>query len=348
MNFVFLYTELADYVVYCMNKLAERGNEVYVVRWEVNAEAPFQFKTSKKVKLYSRNDYQTKEELLGLINQIQPSKIICSGWVDKLYLQICKVYYKKVPTILTLDNHWTGSPKQRLATLASPFLLRTKFSHAWVPGDKQYKYALKLGFDSTVIRKGFYCANAELFSKMYKENKESKKELFPHVFLYVGRYVKHKGIFDLWEAFIEFQDEQKTEWELWCVGTGDQYENRREHAKIRHFGFVQPDDMPEIVEKSGVYILPSHFEPWGVTLQEFSLAGFPLLCSDKVGASELFLEENINGFSFESGNKGSIKKAFKKVLESSNNKLFEMHKKSNSIGLKINPDLWIENLMEFK
>ena len=41
---VFLFTELACYIVACMKELAATGLvEVHVVRWPVNAVAPFKF-----------------------------------------------------------------------------------------------------------------------------------------------------------------------------------------------------------------------------------------------------------------------------------------------------------------
>ncbi|CAB1274466.1 protein of unknown function [Candidatus Nitrosacidococcus tergens] len=38
--------------------------------------------------------------------------MICSGWIDKLYLAICKKHVHQANTVLTLDNHWTGSIKK--------------------------------------------------------------------------------------------------------------------------------------------------------------------------------------------------------------------------------------------
>ena len=332
----------------CFNELANTRNKVHVFYWEVNAEAPFEFDLADGVELYSRKKYNNQADLFETIRRISPDKIICSGWVDSVYLKICSNYKTKIPTILALDNQWNGSFKQILGTLIAPFFLRTKFSHAWVPGDKQYRYAEKLGFESDHIEKGFYTANVELFHKFYLQNKEAKEQNFPKVILYVGRYVEHKGIFDLWRAFLETNEETVSDWELWCVGTGQEFENRMKHKSIKHFGFLQPKDMNEVISKSGVYILPSHFEPWGVTLQEFALSGLPLLVSDKVGSSEVFLEENINGYSFKSGDVSSIKTALKKIFNMEKSSLIKFQAASSRLGNKINVDLWVSTIMKFK
>ncbi|MBL4625309.1 MAG: glycosyltransferase family 4 protein [Flavobacteriales bacterium] len=347
MKFVFLYTELADYVIHCLKRLADENNEVHVVKWEVNSEAPFEFKVAEGVKLYNRSDYTDKKSILGLMDVIKPDMIICSGWTDKLYLYVSGVFNGKIPTVLTLDNHWTGSLKQLIARAMSPFFLKTKFSHVWVPGNKQYEYAIQLGFSPSNIEKNFYSANVELFTNFHVQNLEKKSIKFPHVFLYVGRYVEHKGIFDMWKAFLELNDELNTDWELWCVGAGDQFDNRIKHSKIRHFGFLQPNKMNEVISNAGVYILPSHFEPWGVTLQEFTAAGLPILCSDKVGSSEIFLEEGVNGYSFRSEDVQEIKECMYRIINMNDKSLAEFQKQSSIIGKKINSDLWVETIMKF-
>ena len=65
-----------------------------------------------------------------------------------------------------------------------------------------------------------------------------KKINFPKRFLFVGRYIKRKGLLDLWESFVQLQEESPNDWELWCVGKGPLYKDRIIHPKIKHFGFV--------------------------------------------------------------------------------------------------------------
>ena len=43
-KFIFLYSELAGYMLSCMKLLNEsKAVEIYVVRWPINKEAPFKF-----------------------------------------------------------------------------------------------------------------------------------------------------------------------------------------------------------------------------------------------------------------------------------------------------------------
>lgn len=342
MTFVFLYTEIAEYFLACCNRLAEHG-EVHIVRWPVNKEAPFQFSVNPAIRLYSKQDYSLPQ-LQELVASLKPDVLICSGWIDKDYLKISKAYFKKIPTVMTCDTHWTGSLKQRLATVLSRFTLLRIFSHAWVPGGIQRRYALKLGFRADHIHTGFYSCDLGFFNGVYDQQKPPKEQQFPKRFLYVGRYYEFKGIQELWQAFAELQQEQPNDWELWCLGAGDL--DPVQHPKIRHFGFVQPKELGKYTSQTGVFILPSLFEPWGVVVHEFAASGFPLLLSEPVGARDAFLKEGLNGFVFRAGDVGSIKEQLKQVIALSEARLLEMGAQSHALAQAISPAGWVNTLLD--
>lgn len=344
MRFLFLYTEIAEYFLACCKELSKYG-EVHIIRWPVNKEAPFQFQFDEKLKLYSKSDYSF-DGLKELVTQINPDVIICSGWIDKDYLKITKPYFKKIPTIMSCDTHWTGSLKQRLATIISRFTLMKIFSHAWVPGKIQKQYVLNLGFKEKYIQTGFYSCDFNHFAKIYESQKTQKELQFPKRFLYVGRYYEFKGIKELWQAFIDLQNEQANEWELWCLGVGDIEPIK--HPKIKHFGFIQPKNLETYTSQTGVFILPSRFEPWGVVVHEFAASGFPLLLSKAVGAGEQFLEEPKNGFSFNANDSASIKLAMKTMISKTDSELIEMGKYSHLKAQNITPEKWVQNLLKLK
>lgn len=338
---VFLYTEIAGYFLACARELAKRA-DVLIVRWPVNSEAPFNFGEESNVMIHNRKDYD-REGLLKLVRGFNPDLIVCSGWIDKDYLAIAKDFRKKIPVVVSLDNHWTGSWRQRLAVVLSPFFLKRRFTHAWVPGEPQTRFARALGFKKNLLTH-FYCADTPLFNGIYDRTFAAKMKKLPRRFLYVARYVEHKGIFEMWQAFKELKEETNTDWELWCIGTGDQWENRKEYAGIKHIGFVQPADLETWVAQTGVYILPSKFEPWGVSVQEFAICGMPLLLSDCVGSATFFLHEN--GFRFKAGSVAEMKQVMKKIINLSDAELLVLAQKSHEIGLAIYPEKWSNNLLQ--
>jgi glycosyltransferase involved in cell wall biosynthesis len=337
-----LYSELADYSLACFRALSNQDAEVLLVHWSLNPEAPFQFDLSFVRHLYSR-DTLNNESLLKVVSDFDPHLILSSGWLDKGYLRVCRKFQKKIPTVLSMDNHWVGSFKQLMARLVSPFTIRRAYSHAFVPGAIQKEYALKLGFPNEAIMLGFYSADVEKFNGIYEAIKEVKEDRLPHRFLYLGRYVEHKGIYDLWNAFNEVRKDHPN-WELWCVGTGAEYENRVKGDGIRHFGFVQPNDLEPILKKTSVYILPSHFEPWGVSVQEMAISGFPLILSDEIGSREAFLRTGENGEVFKAGSVEQLIHSMRLMAAKSDDKLLKMCQNSHNLGNSNSPDIWASSL----
>jgi glycosyltransferase involved in cell wall biosynthesis len=317
---------------------------LHVVRWPVNKEAPFKF-DFQNIEIHDKANLPGNK-LLSKVEEINPDCIVVSGWVDKDYTAIAKAYRKKIPVVLTIDNHWRGDLKQLVASKLSRFLIRDKFNCAWVPGEVQATFARKLGFKESQISKGFYAADTDLFAHYGTEAKEVKETNYPKRLLYVGRYVEHKGIFDIWKAFVELQEAEPNDWELWSVGTGDQWDNKVEHPKIKHLGFVQPEDFQDIINQTSVYLLPSHFEPWGVSLHEFAAAGYPVLVSDKIGSAEAFCENNKNGFTFKSGDVSDIKSVMKKMMNLTQERFNDMANHSRTLSLQITPEKWARTLMK--
>lgn len=335
---VFLYTELAGYFLSCLEALSDTGVEIHVFHLPVNREAPFRISGIRGVHLVQRKNLN-RESLHEKVNAIAPDLMLCSGWVDKDYLSVCLAWRRRIPVVLLMDNQWRGSLKQMLAATFGKILFHGYFTHVWVPGEPQKQFAVRLGFKGEYLHTGFYCADNRLFSAWQSEFEAEKKTEMPHRLLYVGRYVKHKGIFDLWQAFEQLAP-QFPDWELWCAGTGDCWEQRARHPRIKHFGFVQPADLGPLIRQTSVFVLPSHFEPWGVVLHEMSAAGMPLVCSGAVGAASAFVSQGKNGLLFAAGNCKQLENALKQVMSCSNEQLNDMGAHSMQLAAHINQQTW--------
>ncbi len=324
-----------------IEELSQRKHQVHIVRQPVNKEAPFEFSFPEGVRVYERNDYN-KSSLLQLAKNINPDIIIASGWIDKAYLKVCRAFKGKVNTVMIMDNHWFNNPRQKLMRFLSPLLIHPSYSHIWVPGEPQKAYALKLGYKEANIQTGFYSADVPLFASEAKYRTEAKN--FPKRFVFVGRYIKAKGLDILFKAWKELTEELQHDWELWCVGTGDLFEKRFLLKSIKHLGFLQPEQLREVMREAGVFILPSRFEPWGVVVHEMAAAGFPMILSDAIGAATQFLKPDINGYSFRNENTEELKTAIKKIILSSDQELQQMAAASTKLGLTHSPKKWADRL----
>jgi glycosyltransferase involved in cell wall biosynthesis len=99
------------------------------------------------------------------------------------------------------------------------------------------------------------------------------------IFLFVGRMVRDKGVFDLVEAFAALSALHEL-WELWMVGPDEdglqttlQAEGERLGARIRWF---DPTLNPErYMAAADVFVLPSYREGFGSVIIEAAACGIP-------------------------------------------------------------------------
>jgi glycosyltransferase involved in cell wall biosynthesis len=343
MRFLVLYEELASYFLTCLNHMAKNSNcEIVVYMKKINSIAPFKFETvHPNIQIHERENL-TFEELNQAIANFKPDFTYLSGWIYKPYLKIIKqLGLKKV--IIGFDNHYTGSFKQKLGIIYFKRFLKPYIKAAFVPGDIQVVYAKKLGFSTDHISKNVYCCDFELYNTYYKQTHSAKINKFPKRLIFVGRYVEEKGINLLWDSFIELQHESPNEWELWCIGKGPIAP--KTHPQIKHLGFVQPTDFLPIIQETGVFVLPSYFEPWGVVVHEFAIAGFPIITTSSVGAASTFLHPKQNGILIKANNKTELKNALKKIVSSSDAELNEMGVKSHQLAQQITPQIWQDSIL---
>jgi len=343
-----LYTELAPYFLACLKALVQKHPvEVHLVRWPVNKEAPFLLEFEVGVTVYER-DQLNRSTLLALLDKIDPALVMCSGWVDKDYLAVCKQAKRAgKATVMCSDTAWRGDAKQWAAVFLAKFWISGTFTNAWVSGELQATYARKLGFARSAVQTGFYSADVPAFKDQAERLKEAKKEHLPHRFLCVARYISTKGHQYLCEAFAELVDEGRAQdWELWCVGTGELHPLSFQHDRIKHIGFVQPADLLGIQKECSVFVLPSIYEPWGVVVQEHALAGFPMILSDAVGASERFLKDGVNGYIFQANRKTALQERMLALIETDDDSIRKMGDASIALGRDWDPNKWAELLMK--
>jgi glycosyltransferase involved in cell wall biosynthesis len=347
-----LYTELAPYVLACLNALVEQASaDIHLVRWPVNKEAPFTLAFHPRIIVHERASL-TDAALVDLVARLRPALTITSGWVDKGYL--CAAAEAKRlggVSIIALDTAWRGHWKQWANVLAARWRIRSSFTHAWVTGQSQAEYARRLGFETDRIRTGFYSADTALFLPLGERIMAMRNEQWPHRLLCVARYIPTKGHQLLCDAFAELCDGGDAgDWELWIAGTGELHEQVKSspsgrHPRITHLGFKQPEEMRAIVEQAGAFVLPSTYEPWGVVVHEHACAALPLVLSSAVGASERFLKEGGNGFRFIAGDKSSLKTALRMLMLSTDAELRAMGQRSLELGRAWSPVEWASTAM---
>ena len=336
-----LYSNLSGYTAACQRALKERANaELLVVHWPTASEAPFDEGIYAHIDYRYTRDKHDQSSLKALLTDFQPDAIIMSGWMDRAYLATARDQRKKgVLVIAGSDTQWTGNVRQRVACSIAPLYLHSAIDILWVTGERQRYFAQALGYSADRCWAGFYSCNWEKFAE--RDRGPVKK-----AFLYTGRYIDRKGIGSLLSAYRNYRKQVKNPWELWTAGTGPYSEQISTTTGAVDYGFVQPDELPGLMQRAAVFVLPSLYEPWGVALHEAATAGLPLLASEACGAGVHLLRDGFNGFTFNSGDSKDLCRKMIRLSELGQNALEEYGRNSFALSKQYTPQLWADTLID--
>lgn len=136
-------------------------------------------------------------------------------------------------------------------------------------------------------------------------------------FLYIGRIMKDKGIFELIEAARKIK-EKYPEVLFKVIGHGDLEEDIAKVKTADKEGIIEylgkQSDVRPFIHDSHATILPSYHEGMANALLESAAAGRPVLASNVPGCKETF-EQGITGLGFEAKNTKSLITAIEQFIE---------------------------------
>jgi glycosyltransferase involved in cell wall biosynthesis len=116
--------------------------------------------------------------------------------------------------------------------------------------------------------------------------------------LYVGRLQAEKGLHDLVRAFEKLRDHSH-DVSLLIAGDGDlrtwveQRASRKQN--IYYLGRLAGENLWDTFSVSDIFVLPSHFENWGLVVNEAMACGLPVIVTDRVGCSDDLVRSGVTG-----------------------------------------------------
>lgn len=336
-----LYTELMPYNVAVIKALVKKDCRVHVVLHDMGKKTPYLPPLLDNVTYYKRSVFSNVNHLFGIVEEIEPDLIWTAGWIDPLYNKFCGMVRQKMhlPVVAGSDTQWRGG-KQWLNVWTSCFRQRRWFSHLFVAGEWQVKYAQKLGFRQEQILMHNLSADVDLFSRIDIDNR--RKE-YPKRLLYVGRFSSDKGLVHLLKAWQTISDRKG--WQLVLVGNGPEKEKLFGYPDVEILDFMDQKDLLKVMENSGAFILPSVFEPWALVLHEAACASLPILASNRCGATVLFVKEGENGYLFTPGDVHSICHSIEKIINGTETDWLLMGMSSRQLSLQITPERVVDTLL---
>lgn len=336
-----LYTELMPYNVVVIKELVKRGCRVHVVLQDTNKKTPYLPPLLEGVTYYNRSTFWDPDHLFRLVKKLAPDLIWTAGWIDPLYNEMAGMVRKKLhlPVVASSDTQWRGG-KQWLNVLTAGFRQRSWFSHIFVAGEWQIKYARKLGFRPDQILMHNLSADVNLFSQIDINSREKE---YPKRLLYVGRFSPEKGLVGLLQAWQSISDRKG--WQLTLVGNGPERDKLTGYPDVEILDFMDQQDLLKVMEKSSAFILPSIFEPWALVIHEAACAGLSILASNCCGAVASFVREGENGCLFIPGNIRSIRSSIEKLIIQPEADLLRMGRCSRMLGMQITPERVADTLL---
>ncbi|MEM2102780.1 MAG: glycosyltransferase family 4 protein [Candidatus Bathyarchaeia archaeon] len=112
--------------------------------------------------------------------------------------------------------------------------------------------------------------------------------------VFVGRIAKEKGIFDLLQVWLEVLRKNNSA-RLLMIGSGPETQKVKDFVKnsalqnnVIVCGCVDDERLYCLMKASRVFVFPSRFEGWGLSVAEAMVCGLPVVCYDIPALREVF------------------------------------------------------------
>ena len=333
---------VSPYRIPVFNALAAREDiELHVIflaetdptqrEWKVYKE---EIKFSYQVLPSWRRRYRGRNILLnrGLgaaLSRVKPDVVLCGGYNYLASWQALAWARKhRVPFLAWIEstsrdarnNHrWVELFKKRFISRCDAFV---------VPGKSSTEYVRSFNIPPSNI---FVAPNAVDSAFFFQKSAEARAEgrlyreklgLPERFFLYVGRLVEDKGVFDLLTAYGQLPRAVQEGIGMVFVGNGPaQRELMCKAAElqcglIKFAGFVQREELPFYYGLAEACLLPTHSDTWGLVVNEAMACGLPIIITDVAGCMADLVEDQWNGLVVPSGRPSRLTVAMQRIAAS--------------------------------
>lgn len=264
--------------------------------------------------------------ILKAIKEFKPAVVNLTGYYDIASWTI--LFYCKLKGIKTiLSNESTANDHARNGLKESiKALIIKQFDGYFNFGTLSENYILSLGISAKKMLVKRNCVDNKALKQIYLKylperiQKQQKLEIAPKNFIFVGRLIDYKNLFQFLEAFKLAQTKSSTDWGVIILGDGELKEDLQQFVlrnKIQNISFqngVSWQQVPEYLALSDVLVLPSYSEPWGLVVNEAMACGLPVIVSDKCGCAIDLVKNGANGFTFSPDNQEQLSNLLLKFM----------------------------------
>jgi 1,2-diacylglycerol 3-alpha-glucosyltransferase len=235
--------------------------------------------------------------------------IVCGGYSYLASWQ-CLLWSRRhqIPLLLWSEsNEQDARRRKRMVEFLKKNFLRRCTSFI-VPGQSARAYLRAHGVDDENIFTAPNAVDNDLFAAAAERTRTCAEELRDELalperyFLFVGRMVVEKGVFDLLEAYAKLDGRLREQIGLVFAGNGPARQAVEERAArispgtIRFPGFVQRDDLAKYYGLAEALVLATHSDTWGLVVNEAMACGLAIILTDVAGCAPDLIQAGWNGF----------------------------------------------------
>ncbi len=316
MKIVFCWSDISGYMAACWRELAARpGVNLHVIAYGESRDTSFGADLMEGISWTPLNASQRIDT--GFIRELtkkqKPDVVVIAGWLNRAYVELADASsLAGVSFLMAMDTPWRGKPKQYFARFALRRYLG-RLAGVFVPGERAWQYAMRLGIPDSRIHRGMYGVDWEGLALSHAARRSRP---WPRRFLFAGRYASEKGINRLVEAWRIYRSSVQNPWELHVCGMGPLRSLFNEVDGVTDHGFLQPGEVRKLMSESGTMVLASRYDPWPLILVEAAASGLPLIATEACGSAVELLRSEFNGLNVPS-NTGphALAEALRRVSE---------------------------------
>ena len=170
--------------------------------------------------------------------------------------------------------------------------------------------------------------------------------------LYTGQLVERKGLLPFLRALrLWAQRNSSREINFTIVGDGPQKRDilsftAPPNLKIQLCDAVQYTDLPPFYRQSGIFVLPTLSDEWGVVVNEAMAAGLPVLGSVYSQAVEELIQDGVHGWSFRPADPEAMYGAIDRALSTPPDRLNEMRTQAQAVIRRYTPTFLATRIVE--
>ncbi len=244
----------------------------------------------------------------GLANALRltsPDAIICGGYNYVSSWQALRWAKRNRVPFLLWSESTSDDQRSRHALLE---LLKRKFLENCdafvVPGKSARDYLEQFGLPLGKIFVAPNAVDTALFSRLRDLEVERRNPLRSQLglpdkyFLFVGRLVRAKGVFDLLGAYTLLPSALRQQFGLVLAGEGPSRSELECLARdiypgvVQFAGFVHREELPGYYTLAECFVFPTHTDPWGLVVNEAMACGLPVICTRIAGCAADLVRAN--------------------------------------------------------